>query len=237
VKLNKSILFLIFNTLILIACFLFSNHKYHQKNNLELNVIYSNPARFLNDSIVNKLLTQNFYSKYGLQKDSLDLNILENQMNKIPEVENVEIFVLPEGVLTFHINERKPLFKVNSSPSLYSDVNGVLFNFKSIDSSKYTSFKTISSTISLETSAYVIKNLKKDPFLSEQLYKVELIKDQYQLKLKSFDFEIIFGSPKRMKEKIKKLKVFCTFQRAQDSLTNYQKINLSYTNQVVATTY
>ena len=82
-----------------------------------------------------------------------------------------------------------------------------------------------------------IKNLKKDPFLSEQLYKVELIKDQYQLKLKSFDFEIIFGSPKRMKEKIKKLKVFCTFQRAQDSLTNYQKINLSYTNQVVATTY
>ena len=72
---------------------------------------YSNPPRFLNDSIVNKLLTQNLLSKYSLQKDSLDLNILENKMNKIPEFKNVEIFLFPEGELTFQITERKPLFK------------------------------------------------------------------------------------------------------------------------------
>ena len=36
---------------------------------------------------------------------------------------------------------------------------------------------------------------------------------------------------------IKKLKVFCAFQKVQDSLTNYKKINLSYINQVVATMY
>ena len=77
---------------------------------------YSNPPRFLNDSIVNKLLTQNLLSKYSLQKDSLDLNILENQMNKIPEFKNVEIFLFPEGELTFQITERKPLFKLNSNP-------------------------------------------------------------------------------------------------------------------------
>ena len=172
-----------------------------------------------------------------MQKDSLDLNILENKMNKIPEFKNVEIFIFPEGELTFQITERKPLFKLNSNPSLYSDVNGILFKFNSSDSSKFPLFKTISSTHSFETSAYVIKNLKKDPFLSGELHKVELIKDEYQLKLKSFDFNIIFGSPKRIKEKIKKLKVFCAFQKVQDSLTNYKKINLSYINQVVATMY
>ena len=198
---------------------------------------YSNPPRFLNDSIVNKLLTQNLLSKYSLQKDSLDLNILENQMNKIPEFKNVEIFLFPEGELTFQITERKPLFKLNSNPSLYSDVNGILFKFNSSDSSKFPLFKTISSTLSFETTAYVIKNLTKDPFLSGELNKVELIKDEYQLKLKSFDFNIIFGSPKRIKEKIKKLKVFCAFQKVQDSLTNFKKINLSYINQVVATMY
>ena len=130
-KLNKSILFLIFISLILVGCFLFSNFKYHQKNNLKINVSYSNPPRFLNDSIVNKLLTQNLLSKYSLQKDSLDLNILENQMNKIPEFKNVEIFLFPEGELNFQITERKPLFKLNSNPSLYSDVNGILFNHES----------------------------------------------------------------------------------------------------------
>ena len=141
---------------------------------------YSNSPRFLNDSIVNKLLTQNLLSKYSLQKDSLDLNILENKMNKIPEFKNVEIFLFPEGELTFQITERKPLFKLNSNPSLYSDVNGILFKFNSSDSSKFPLFKTISSTHSFETSAYVIKNLKKDPFLSGELHKVELIKDEYQ---------------------------------------------------------
>ncbi len=201
-----------------------------------MNVSFSNLPRFLTDSLVNKLLTQNLPSKYSLQKDSLDLNILENQMNKIPEVKNVEIFLLPGGILSIYITERKPLFKVDSEPPFYSDVNGVLFNYKNIDSVQYPVLKTISSTISLKTSASMIKNLKSDPFLSKELENVVLIEDQYQLKLKSFDFKIIFGSPNHIKEKIKKLKVFCTFQKVQDSLINFQKINLSYNNQVVATT-
>ena len=40
-----------------------------------------------------------------------------------------------------------------------------------------------------------------------------------------------------IKEKIKKRKVVCAFQKGQDSLTEYKKINLSYINQVVATMY
>ena len=232
----KPILFLIFNSLIFIGCFWFSNYRYQQKNNLEVIVNYTNPPRFLNDSLVNKLLTQNLPLKYCLRKDSLDLNILESKMNKIPEVKNVEIFVLPKGKLSLCITERKPLFKVDSDPPLYSDINGVLFNYKRLDSLHYPTFQTISSTISLENSANMIKILRADPFLSRELDHVILIKDKYQLKLKSFDFNIIFGSPTRVKEKIKKLKVFCTFQNVQDSLNFFKKINLSYNNQVVATT-
>ena len=82
----------------------------------------------------------------------------------------------------------------------------------------------------------LIKNLIADPFLSEELKSIGLNDNQYQLKLKSFDFKIIFGSAVRIKEKIKKLKVFCAFQKLQDSLSRYKKINLSYNNQVVAST-
>ena len=48
---------------------------------------------------------------------------------------------------------------------------------------------------------------------------------------------IVITSLDEISEKIKKLKVFCAFQKVQDSLTNYKKINLSYINQVVATMY
>ena len=224
------------SSLIFIGSFWFSQYKYGKKNKLRVNINYSNPPLLLNDSLVNKLLTQNLPTKFSLQKDSLDLNILEKKMNKIPEVENMEIFLLPQGVISFYITERKPLFKFDSTPSFYSDVNGVLFNFNNIDSLPYPEFKTTSSTISLENSALLIKNLIADPFLSEELKNVGLNGNQYQLKLKSFDFKIIFGSANRIKEKIKRLKVFCAFQKLQDSLSRYKKINLSYNNQVVAST-
>ena len=109
-KLNKSILFFVLSSLIFIGSYWFSQYKYGKKNKLSVNINYSNPPLLLNDSLVNKLLTQNLPVKFSLQKDSLDLNILEKKMNKIPEVENMEIFLLPQGVISFYITERKPLF-------------------------------------------------------------------------------------------------------------------------------
>ena len=235
-NLNRSIFYLFLNILILVGLICFSSYRFRQQKEVLVKVEFTKKPFLLNDSLVNKLLTQNLPIKFSLQKDSLDLNILESKMNKIPEVENTEIFLLPDGVISILITDRKPLFKFDSTPSFYSDANGVLFNFNNIDSLPYPEFKTTSSTISLENSALLIKNLIADPFLSEELKSVGLNDNQYQLKLKSFDFKIIFGSPDRIKDKIKKLKVFCAFQKLQDSLSRYKKINLSYNNQVVAST-
>ena len=235
-NLNRSIFYLFFNILILVGLISFSSYRYREQKKVMVKVEFTKKPILLNDSLVNKLLTQKLGAKFILNEDSLDLNILESKMNKIPEVENTEIFLLPDGVMSILITERKPLFKFDSTPSVYSDANGVLFNFNNIDSVPYPKFKTTSSNISIETTALLIKNLKADPFLSEELKRVRLNDNQYQLKLKSFDFKIIFGSTDRIKEKIKKLKVFCAFQTLQDSLNHFKKINLSYKNQVVAST-
>jgi len=54
--------------------------------------------------------------------------------------------------------------------------------------------------------------------------------------LRSFPFKVILGDASQLNEKLEKLKVFCAFQLNQDSLKGYDKINLSYDKQVVATT-
>jgi cell division protein FtsQ len=162
--------------------------------------------------------------------------MLENQINNTPEVENVEIFIQPQGELSLLITERKPLFKVATQPLHFSDAHGVLFSYKEIDSTPYPVFNASSSTLSLKTTASLIQNLKEDPFMDRELISVSLKENQYELKLKSFDFQVIFGTPTSIENKIQKLKIFCTFQKVQDSLRGYQKINLSYDNQVVATT-
>ena len=233
-KIKKSIIFLIFMINILFVAFWFSQHRNQLKSNLKTEVTFFKPPLFLNESLVNKMLTQNFRDEYSLQKDSLDLNMLENKLKSIPEIQNVEIFISNQGFLSIQITEREPLFKVDSDPPYFSDSNGFLFKHKALDSIKFPLFKTTSSTISLTTTASLIQNLKSDPFLAKELKTIILKENQYHLKLKSYDFEVVFGVPKKTKEKIKKLKVFCAFQKTQDNLLKFKKINLSYNKQVVA---
>ncbi len=233
---NRSILFLLVITLLFIACVYMSHIKHNYKDYLSLQIIYTEKPMLLNDSIVNKLLKQNLSGELVLKKDGLDLNILENRMNSIPEVENVELYVNLKKNLFLTITERKPLFKVESSPPYFSDSNGILFNFKALDSLEVPSFKTSSSTLSLGTTAKFIKNLKADIFLNSELETIFLKNNTYEIKLKSYDFKIIFGKPTNVKTKIKKLKVFCALKNIRDSIDDYIKINLSYNNQIVALT-
>ena len=82
----------------------------------------------------------------------------------------------------------------------------------------------------------MIDKLYEDSFLSREIESIYAMENQYILDLKSYNFQVILGKPNQIIEKIKKLKVFCAFQNVQDSSKKYKKINLSYNNQVVAST-
>lgn len=236
-KIKKSSLFLVTTILFFGGCCWFAQYRYQQKKPLKIEVNFSHTPQFLNEAVVNKLLTQKLGDESSLRKDSLDLNMLENHVNSTPEVENAEIFVRPEGTLSLLITERQPLFKVVSDPPFFSDASGVLFAFKTLDSISYPAFHSPTPTLSMEPAAALISTLKKDSFLSRELESISLENNQYELRLKSYDFQVVFGAPTRIQEKIKKLKVFCAFQNVQDSLGTYQKINLSFKKQVVASTF
>ena len=220
----------------MVTCLCVSHINHRSKKVLRLEILHTHRPLFLNDSLVNKLLTQNLPHKLVMSKDSLDLNILENQMSSIPEINNVQTYITLENKLFLSITEREPLFKVVSSPPRFSDLNGKLFTFKTIDSLYVPSFETSSSTISISLTAKFIKKLLADPFLNRELEKVYLKNNNYQIKLKSYNFKIIFGRPTRIAKKIKKLKVFCTLINDNDSIDNYTNINLSYMKQIVALT-
>jgi len=233
-KKYKSILFLALVALLYSTFVLFSRQQNKQKSIETVAINFTHPPMLLDEIAVNKLLTQNLGSKFSLHKDSLDLNMLENQIKSTPEIENAELFLAPSGILSLLVTERIPLFKLASNPPLFSDASGAVFAFKQIDSVSYPLFSTTSATFGLEVTATLIKTLQKDPFLASELKSITLEKNQYKLKLKSYGFEVLFGTPNKVKEKIKKLKVFCAFQNVQDSLGNYKIINLSYDKQVVA---
>ena len=232
-KLNKSILFLIFISLILVGCFLFSNFKYHQKNNLKINVSYSNPPRFLNDSIVNKLLTQNLPLKYSLQKDSLDLNMLETSLENTPYILNAEVFSFPEGTLGINIQERKPLLKIQDEKTYYLDNLGIEFPISESYSPLVPIFIGELDSFQKNNLLSLVNLFNKDPFLKSELKTIYYKSNSFYVGLKSYNFQVEIGTMSMVYDKILKLKVFCAYQNNNELQKRYKLISLKFKNQIV----
>ena len=235
-RFKKNIIFLVLMLFLLAEIVYFSNQKNIVRVDDNIKISFTHSPRFLDTILVNKLLTQNFRGKSVQLKDSLDLNMLEKKLNQIPEIQNAELFVLLKGQLSVSITERIPTFKINSIPSFYADASGVTFPFVKVENNQLPVFEADTIDASIINAAIIIERLKTDTFIKSELKTLYLEGDSYHLKLKSYPFEIVLGNENALNEKIEKLKVFCAFQNIQDSLINYKKINLTYTNQVVATT-
>jgi cell division protein FtsQ len=235
-RFKKNIVFLVLMLFFLAGIVYFSNQKNIVRVVDNIKISFTHSPRFLDTILVNKLLTQNFRGKSVQLKDSLDLNMLEKKLNQIPEIQNAELFVLPKGQLSVSITERIPTFKINSIPSFYADASGVTFPFVKFENNQLPVFEADTIDASIINAAIIIERLKTDTFIKSELKTLYLEGDSYHLKLKSYSFEIVLGNENALNEKIEKLKVFCAFQNIQDSLINYKKINLTYINQVVATT-
>ena len=222
--------------LLLMAVFGFSILKNKQRIQFQTQIQFTAPTLFLDDSIVNKLLTQKWDVESLKTKDSLDLNMLENYLETIPFVERADVYLLPSGTLGVLCTERTPLFKIASNTSSYVDRFGVKFPYVENSSLLLPVFEGMPSEEQLDEIVQLVEGLNEDGFMSKEVTQISLENNQkdYQLRLKTFDFKVILGGSDQLEEKIKKLKVFCAYQKVQDSLTGYPSINLKFKNQVVA---
>lgn len=234
-KRHSGVIFLMVMFLLVGSSYWFSQLKNRARTLDKFSVEFTHPALLLDTLLVNKLLTQNFKIQSNEDKESLDLNMLETQLKRTQEVQNVEIYQLPQGGLSVAVTERKPLFELESHTRFLGDVEGVLFKYQPIGL-RLPILKIDSINATISSSADLISKLKQDPLLDFELETISLDEIGYTLELRSFPFQVILGDSTQLKHKLEKLRIFCAFQISQDSLKGYDRINLSYDNQVVATT-
>ena len=227
-----SILILIFSIALIISVSIFGILRNQTKKSFKKSIIYSGENVFLNDSLVNKLLTQIIHDKFLKTKDSLDLNIIESELKNNHFIEKVEVYWKFYDFLEIKIKEREPLY-ILKNEKYYVDSNGKSFPMKKIKKDLPEVYTKLSND-NLNMITKFILRINQDNFMRRELNKIYFENNEFKINLKSFDFNIIFGNSKRFKEKVEKLKVFCAFQNAQDSLKNYPVVNLNYLNQVIA---
>ncbi len=218
----------------MVGSYHFSHSKKSARTANKIEIKFTNSSLLTDTLSVNKLLKQNLDQQSKQFKESLDLNMLESQLKQIPEVQNIEVYEFPQGDFYVEVTERKPLFEVLSDKHFFADSEGILFEYRSLDSLKLPVFVMDSTGASIAQTADLISKLKNYPLLEMELETICLNENEYIFKLRSFPFDVILGDSSRLNQKIQKLKVFCAFQISQDSLNEYELINLSYKNQVVA---
>lgn len=224
---------MIMGMLLGLSIFALIRNKKVKINDLKI-TIKQDEELFLTKEIVNKLLIQKEDSLFYKQKETIDLNSIEQYIENYPYVNLAEIFILPNGQMNVEVEEREALFRVIDKKSYYVDNLGRKMPL----SDRYTPlvplFYGAIAEQEMKQTIQFIKRIKSDSYLANEVIHFEYRKGNYVLGLRSFDFDVIWGSNHAFEEKQKKLKHMCAYVHQQGDTTAFSEINLTFSNQIVA---
>jgi len=192
---------------------------------------------FVKNEMVNKLLIENKRDVKTIAKVEVDLNKLENSINKQEMVEKSEVFVTVDGVLKAVVKQKTPIARVmNEQESFYIDYEGNTMPLSDINTARVLLVSGGINNKNRKDLADVFRIIYDDDFLKKNIIGVQILPDESLImKNRNFDYEIDFGKTIHVKKKFKNYKAF--FQKAvlDSTLYKYKKINLMFTQQVVCT--
>ncbi len=218
---------------ILIFLLFFSQKRNTNKKKLKVDIDFKHEnGKFLDSQMVNKLLIQSEDSTFYLEKDALDLNVLEDLLISNPMIANADVFRTPQGILKVKLEERSPVIRViNNHEQFYIDKYG----YRVPLSKKYSARVPIfygKLNSNLTDLINFIELIKIDSLTKFEIIDMRVINDNYVLGVRSFPFKILWGKNTKYRHKLKKLKYLYSYLGGLDSL-KIQNVNLIFDKQIV----
>ena len=224
--------------LILTICIVFFSHWKNSErliSSFSVN-FYGIKNNFIDKQMVNKLLKQNKFSKSTLKKDIVVLDSIEKVFKDLPEIKNVNVFAYPEGKIGIDIEERKPVLRIiNENKSYFLDEDGFEIPFTGIYSPRIPIFFGKLSDKNKNGLINFFNSINDNKFFKNEIIEIKYYASFFILRLRSFDFEVNWGTNKNFKDKVFKLEKFCNYILAQDKKNHYSKIDVTINNRIIAT--
>ena len=171
----------------------------------------------------------------GVEKKLINLNLIENTVDKNSYVDKSEVSLSFSGKLILRIKQKNPVGRVISENEMYY----VDKDLRKMDLSKYQSASVpIITGFGNETNRSYLKRIFKlindDAFLQQNISQV-IINSPKSISVKIRDYDIIanIGDQRNLKNKFLKFKAFYTRANAKKNLIEFKQINLQFDNQVV----
>lgn len=190
---------------------------------------------FLNQEMVNKLLIQNNFTSKIVTKDKVDLRDIEDFLDSHENIDKSEVYMTVDGIFNVEIVQKKPLVRViNDDFSYYIDTKG---GFVPLSDNYTARVPLVLGEIDedqWESYMQFFGVLGSDDFFKKNIIGVKVLTNgELVLKNRNFRFDILFGQPKNISNKLLKYKAFFNKAVQDSTLNRYKSINLKYAQQVV----
>lgn len=222
---------------IFLVSFSAKRHACKPVSEVEIQIDHNSDNRFVNNQLIEKIINGRDLQVQKTPLGNLDVFKIENSLNKNPFVKSAQVYKEINGTLFIQIIQKKPIARINTGIEEYylsDELTKIpLSNLYSaevilvggpVDKSDFEGLKRLVDTISadklLKSHIIGIKKLDSNSFI---------------LLANEGDYTIEFGKLDEFDEKFKKLKLFYNQYLDKVGLDYYNKINLKFKNQIVAT--
>ena len=191
---------------------------------------------YLTQSMVNKLLIQNYGIIKNMPKEKLDLDTIEKVIEANEMVKSAQVYLTISGELTSNIVQRQPIGRVEGMTKFYLDEEGKNMPLSSNHSARVPIITGNITGKSLEDVYVILNYINTDNFLRKNVIGIHIEDEEnYQLKFRVENFVVNLGNVDDLEQKFNNFKAFYTKAAKDKTLENYNIVSLEFNNQVVCT--
>ena len=227
--------------IVLIACttvlYAFSNSRSKLKkiNGIQIEFLGEDNL-YVNQTMVNKLLIQNYGSLSNVPKEKLVLNTIEKVIETNEMVKSAQVYLTIDGELTSKIVQRQPIGRVEGNSKFYLDEDGKSMPLSDNHTARVPIITGKITAKSLEDVHVILEYINDDDFLRKNVIGIHIEDEEnYQLKFRVENFVVNLGDVSDLEKKFNNFKAFYAKAIRDKTLDDYQIVSLEFNNQVVCT--
>jgi len=194
-------------------------------------------SHFISPAEVTGVLSQKGIMIRGSKLDDLNRDLVKNTIKTLSGVKDVLVYSTPDGSLFIQVSQRTPIMRyISPVSSYYIDTDGREMELSDNYSARVLMVTGLADKKFLKDSLFGMVNaIRNEAFLDALIAEIAVHPDHtLEIIPRVGDHRIFFGDAGNYDWKLEKLKVFYEKGLPNVGWDQYSKIDLRYSNQVVA---
>lgn len=237
-KINWFDVFLGLAIALMFSLLVFANNRNEVRPIEQIDVkLLSSNNHFITQEMIEKIIIQSFPNNSKITNSELDLENIENLLNKNEMIAHSEVFVDINGKLHAEVTQKTAVARViNGTETYYIDANGnrmpLSKNFSAHVPIVFGQIKPANK----ESFASLLNTIFNDEFLKTTITGIQINSDQSLIfTVRDYNYLVEFGHLKEIDRKLDNYKAFVHYSKNDTIIGYYKNVNLRFTEQVVCT--